>query len=649
MSAFPFQPRQRLEAVFTDFVRTLAVPVPVRAALLDPAFLAGNPGFYLYYPLLFTEALGAGAVPVTQLERLCLAGFLYYRSLIEFDKLLDGNPDQPRSLHLLTGQACGEEGIRLLAGLFADQPEFWVGWNGRKAEYVGAMLLEKKDEQTLTPEAYEQLADGKSAFGKVAIDSVALLAGTAGSAAHAALLDSHRAFSVGFQLLDDYVDFREDLANRQYNAAHHALAAHLGQSLADLRTQSHLVVYKRFHLSGVAERILAQALNYLDRADALVQHLPAQGWRDVIYRKRKEVLLLKLQIEGYQRTLAARLQLATEYAPGTTDLVTASDRALAYVTGQQNEDGSWQEIYNNAGLSNVWATGYIASHLGALAPEAVAAAGRFLQTHRQPEGWGYNTDWIADTDSTTCALLTLHATDQLPAPDLTRWLSWQQPDGGFSTYADHNALRRSLDYGVDDVRGWTQSHPCVSALAYHLLSQVPGYDESACRLEAYLLTQRRANLWDSYWWTSEIYATTYVLRGRWRRHGPDALAWHTLAALLGQQHADGSFRDAYTAGSAFYTALVLSTLAAHPAVLARYRVEAEAAGRWLLAHQFTDGSFASTAALRIPAPHVRDVRRITDWQYAHRMTNIRTDDFMRLFSTAVAAQALRSYHSLRTA
>lgn len=647
------------EALFR-FVRSLPSAAFLQPTLTEGAFVDENPRFYLEYPRLFGPCFGLTPAD-PRLERLCWAGYLYYCALIAFDKLLDGTPTPTESAPpppspatlLLTGLTCQEESIKLLTGLFGETSEFWQLWNQRKAEYYGAMKLEKNPELVLDEAAYVRFADHKSAFGHMGIEGAFLLAPGADPAARAALLDSHRWFSAGFQVLDDYVDFREDFETRQFNQAHQALRAHFGEEATAWAARRDVaLLHKQFHLSGVAENLLTASLAYFDRADAAVAHLPgAEAWRRVVYLKRQEALLMKLQIGGYLETLRTQVR-RVEVRPATPPgLAEGVENAVAFVVGEQEPDGSWREIYNNAGLSNVWATAYVAQHLGAVphpaAREAVQRAGRFLLAHRQNGLWGYNTDWIADTDSTTCALLALHRGGFAVASDLATWVAGQQPDGGFTTYPDTPALARSLDYRVADVGGWTQSHPCVSALAYFLLewADADGTTPARQRLETYLAQTRRPDDgWPSYWWTSGLYATTYALKGYWQHHAPDYRTRPVLAALLADQHPTGAFGDGFGAESPFYTALVLDALASHPAAWAYARYRAERAARWLLGQQYADGSFAPTAALRIPAPDVREPDAHSGWPVAHRFTNIRTDDFRRLFSTAAAAAALATHH-----
>lgn len=284
-AAPPLDPTR--EALFR-FVRSLPSAAFLQPTLTEGSFVDENPRFYLEYPRLFGPCFGLPDDD-PRLERLCWAGYLYYCALIAFDKLLDGTlppdgtpPPSPATL-LLTGLTCQEESLKLLTGLFGETGDFWNQWNGRKAEYHGALKREKQPGFDPDETAYVQLAHHKAAFGKMGIEGAFLLAAKADAAVRDALLESHRWFSAGFQVLDDYVDFREDFATGQFNRAHQALRAHFGTEVAWAARPDVALLHKQLHLNGVAERLLGEALGYFDRATAAVAHLPAaDAWRRVV-------------------------------------------------------------------------------------------------------------------------------------------------------------------------------------------------------------------------------------------------------------------------------------------------------------------------------------------------------------------------------
>ena len=69
--------------------------------------------------------------------------------------------------------ALQEETIKILTSIYGYKSSFWELWQQRKEEYFKAIQTEKHLLTTpmVSFEQYSSLADDKSAFGKIAIDS----------------------------------------------------------------------------------------------------------------------------------------------------------------------------------------------------------------------------------------------------------------------------------------------------------------------------------------------------------------------------------------------------------------------------------------------------------------------------------------------
>ena len=67
-----------------------------------------------------------------------------------------------------------KETIKILTSIYGYKSPFWGLWQQRKAEYFKAIHTEKRLLTTpmVSFEQYSSLADDKSAFGKIAIDSL---------------------------------------------------------------------------------------------------------------------------------------------------------------------------------------------------------------------------------------------------------------------------------------------------------------------------------------------------------------------------------------------------------------------------------------------------------------------------------------------
>ena len=71
-------------------------------------------------------------------------------------------------------QTVSKETIKILTSIYGYKSPFWKLWQQRKAEYFKAIQTEKRllTIPEVSFEQYSSLADDKSAFGKIAIDSL---------------------------------------------------------------------------------------------------------------------------------------------------------------------------------------------------------------------------------------------------------------------------------------------------------------------------------------------------------------------------------------------------------------------------------------------------------------------------------------------
>ncbi|MFM7851650.1 MAG: hypothetical protein ACKO96_06945, partial [Flammeovirgaceae bacterium] len=198
------------------------------------------------------------------------------------------------------------------------------------------------------------------------------------------------------------------------------------------------------------------------------------------------------------------------------------DSGLNFLQTFQSKNGSFSDYFNDAGISDTWVTAFMLSLLSScemsdkvIKSRMIARAHAFL--HAQKGLWGYNRHWIPDADSSTFVLLASQQTYGIVNKVLlSQWLSYQNQDGGFSTYSDENTLIPLLSTSrqkINCVKGWTQSHLCVSAAAFYLLSLIGDKTKNFFLLKRYILRcQKSDGLWDSYWWTSPIYSTCIIIK-----------------------------------------------------------------------------------------------------------------------------------------
>lgn len=162
-----FEPSLNRFNVYSD---SLQIDKESKRLLKDSFFIDNNFAFYLCYPYLFASAFNVDEKKVADLS---IAGYLYYKSIIFMDELLDKNKISMELVTKIT--ICQEEAIKLLSSIFPLSSQFWKNWNQRRIEYLNAFHVDKVLLNVKSFKEFEVHAGNKSAFGKVAIDALNLL------------------------------------------------------------------------------------------------------------------------------------------------------------------------------------------------------------------------------------------------------------------------------------------------------------------------------------------------------------------------------------------------------------------------------------------------------------------------------------------
>lgn len=187
-----------IEKYFTEFskyIKNLNLDFKIEHSILSTEFLNSNPTFYLFYPKLFSIETKENKETI---DLLCIAGYLYYQSVIIMDAIIDEKNISKYPVAVV----CQEESVKLLTFIFGLNSNFWSLWNLRKNEFFNAItiqndLIEKSNVEFIE---FETLADYKSSFGKIAIDSIFSLQNKNDTNLYNKYLKSHKYFSIGFQL-----------------------------------------------------------------------------------------------------------------------------------------------------------------------------------------------------------------------------------------------------------------------------------------------------------------------------------------------------------------------------------------------------------------------------------------------------------------
>jgi hypothetical protein len=631
-----------------DYVKLLPVDDTLKEYILEERFIKENPSFYSYYPLLFERVFK----PIGDVKLLSIAGFLYYKSILTIDNVFDKETFDSKLYFL--ANFCQEEAIKILTSLFSLDSVFWSFWNKRKKEYAYALHIDKTLKNANSAEDFERLAECKSAIGKVAIDALHIMSIQVNDEVYKDVLNSHKYFYAGFQILDDLDDLKEDIEHNQFNFAHSKLKINLNIENGCDKEYTISELNKLLYLTGTAQELLDMAIDYFDKSEKYIEKYQLTDWIKEIRKLNNISISRKLNIDAYIKNIEVRLILSKDKISLPNSSKNAIKKAVQFLQKNQNKEGAWQEWYNDAGCSDSWATAFILSFIcqkdslikfnNASIKNAIGFLEKFADNI-----WGYNRYWLPDGDSTTFALLALHEENNVKNQNawFQKWLSFQKSDSGFSTYNSRVDLMSSLDKDDDNgLDGWLNSHLCVSSSAFYYISKVKPHTKMHDSLKAYILSKVNVKgIWDSYWWTSAIYSTAFLIKSSAHFEDVNFQSKIDVAIhfLLQTQNQNGSFGDTYNSESAFYTALMVDALTENTSVYNRYLPSIKKAYTWLLENQLTDGSWNATPALRVPSPNVIHPDESAYWKEDTKGLNIRVTEFNRLFTSAIAISAIAKY------
>lgn len=635
---------------YKKYITALDLKKEAKETLISDEFIYNVDLVYTYYPMLFNEAFGV--TDKEFLNKLSLAGYFCFQSINTFDDLIDTvTPSKVFEKYIFSIQML-EESIKLLTTLFNIDAPFWNYWMLRKKEFSNAYKTSKKlDNSIKNLTDYEALANDKSAYAKLAIDSLYLISEMDNKKEiHDVLLQSQKHFSTALQVLDDIKDLSQDLTDGQFNI--------LRLSLNKTEHKDVEQIKAFFYQSGIISNYLNYAIQQTDKAietSREISDLP--HWEFTINQVRNKLIKTRLNIDGYvkvhtvtHKSSSVRKRNATQHEQlQLTSIITT---AVTYIFTHQEVSGNWLDYFNAAGLSDSWCTAFILATLpkNYFSPhhDKIQQAISFLQADaKYKNGWGYNTSWMIDPDSTSFAMLALLNTDyNIDQTILDSWFSFQKENGGFGTYKDSNAVQMSLELPALNVDGWTQSHFCVSATAYYFLAKAKKrgilFDRSKLdNLRNYLFSNNETH---AYWWTDNIYAYNYLLKGAIILNDTDIIE-HCIKHLKTKYLSEILLKK--ITQNNFYLGLLLDTICSSVLLFEEHSDVAHKLAGLLVDNQKEDGSWKGAYSLRIPFPSVIDPSsEVKEWGKGTIGTNKLFIDFHALFSTVICIKGLHNFKIL---
>lgn len=626
-------------------------------SLLDDYEFNRYAEFYNYYPFLFYDAFGN--VEIENISKINIASFMCFKSVVINDELVDSKSKiEDFEFKKLLSETFYNEAKKLLHNIFDHKSLFWSHWEKRISEIQKTKQLDSKYAiKNITYKEYEEFADGKSAMAKLAIDSLYILSGNKEETLYNDLLTLQKHYSVSMQLFDDLFDVAEDNENKQFNIATYYLTRRLKKQDITASEISLNEFEKYLFLSDIDGLLLRKAIKHLSVSNQIAQKYNLKSWLNLLKTyenifngiiRGKEEYLCALQSKIVKKprfSNISQIEINVNLIEGTIKL--GSD----YVQLKQKK-GRWLDYKTSAGVSDTWATGFIA-YLGKefLPFNYYNSAISFLTRENSPL-WGYKENYINDSDSSNFALLAMMAAKKRTMYDKIKFLiKRQNKDGGFPTYTDEEIpmLRARMKYSAKkSYVGWTQSHVCVSSVSFHLLATLPQGIESQrfALLQKYLGNKFQTKKTLSYWWTSDIYSIYWCMLS-YTKIDDNKLKKNLIKRideLVLIYKSTNSIGDNYNNNSIFYTSMLLKILCIlKEQKVKTYEGQIETLVNKIVISQFEDGSWASTNALRLPDTNVTDPATISSWPESERGCNVRAKEWNSLFTTVVATNAIFHY------
>jgi len=645
---------EHIKKELSTYLSNLSVPDKIADILTSPDFINKPTELYAYYPFLFNKAFNY--TDDESLLRLSFAGFFYFKYILLLDQFMDKG--KMNKEELILSNILHEESIKLLSFLFPSDSEFWNYWKKRKYEFITAYQMERTEGGVSTFKDFEKLTDYKSAVGKAAIDGLFILSGQKNKQAHTDLLLAHKLGYIATQIGDDIKDFKEDMEEGQFNITIHLLQLKLEEKGKKQENYSIEQLNKLIYIYGIASDLFQRSFKYTEDAIELCQKYHLDTWIRLKQSRLISSRLTKKQTDDYLRTTELKVSLKLserkEHIAFKVDkenvlIQSSMEKAANFITIAQFSDGSWTDLIIDKLFAETWVTAFVLQNISIAKQlydsEVLDRASNYLLESKKGL-WSMNEMWIEEGITSAWTLLALKNCGLKIGEYLSLWMEYQQDDGGFSSYKDKDILLKTIN--KENADGWLMSHPCISAIALSILDDEESYRLEIEKLNAYFVSAVKDGLWNSYWWTSPLLTTSFVMQylANNQQIKEEKLIEKAVIQLIKLQNNDGSFGDIYTKKSAFYTSFAIKALCSSKKIFDENLNAVRKSIIWLIKNQFDDGSWDGTAAIRIPSFEEKDPESIKNWKLQGSYVNIRIKEEYRVLTTAVSLSALYAYFSM---
>lgn len=613
----------------------------------------GRNDFFLFYKNMYSYLKPAfPPIDPLNLQKLERASLLFFQSLLSFDNAID-KPQAPDFRNFIKdGFLLHELAIRELTDIFTSDSLFWKSFDLIKKKYFLALQIEDElinERKILSFDTFSKLAEGKSIFCTAAVDALCSI--TNDYSNEECLKNSILQLHIGFQFLDDIDDFSLDLKTNQPNLAVSMVRKYVQENGINISPENSISYHKLLFISGTATNILEMSIQSFEKAVLKLKNIPLIEYKEYVHNyiiKCKKLIIsigqALLKAEQKKKLSLNKITLSQQKS-FKTKLNSTVELAYKFLYSQLDNDYLWRDFLTSMGQSSFWVTGYVGFFLS-----EIRCSNHLLKkvaaNLSNAEFTSYNNEMIQDADSSSFCIGFLSQQDKPISDELIQnWIRHCNESGGWRTYLDINTLKKRLELPFDySVTGWTKPHLCVTAAAANvLLHYKASFNDLLEKTLSFLANhQSLEGFWQSYWWTSPIYATSLALQAfvkagnKYHSEITKSIEW-----LLSLQTKDGCWLNPYTnLPSAFYTALSIKALIVTRDSISNQAIEKGT--NWLIENQYSDGSWQCQHILRIPSPDSENPELLKNWRKGSFGVNTIVDDHRRIFSTVTALNSLKT-------
>ena len=582
----------------------------------------GSLSFYTYLPLDILKRAQNDELYIDKTIDLSIYAILYVAAIVCTDKLIDKQSDGKISEKVLIEYIyfIKEHAIRGLQRILGDETYFWKSFDNLKKRLFEYSKAKNHEFHGDKEELLGHLLN-KSRLIEAYVTSMQVIVRE--DLEWDKILSALNKFHTAFQLVDDYEDLNDDVITDQLN-----YYLYIGKELYDTsKDLDHFI--KLLYAEGIIEQGLNLAFTISREAADEFSAL------EMAYSLKYALILhyqigrMIVEIKFLKEKAATKAELSN-HKLFENDIRSSIDKSLTFIKNRKKNNNSWSDFMTLAGSGTNWITAFVVSMLGEFPENKSYLQDSLAWLEKQGRNFV-----VIDADSANFLIKAKEMMDQeILGSDINQWKQFRHPSGGFSTYVGHEINKILHVDAHTDTKGWTSEQYCVTAVACWIAKSMDNKEVYQKSLSYLQQGMRPDGSILSYWWTEDLYATAFAVMC--------GLDEKPLAYLLSRQTSEGYWTN-MGKPSVFYTSLCVKALESITAADANIRNCIEQGIKWLLSQQNDDGSWDSEYLLKIPSPEVLDPQEIKRWKKSSFGVNVITDNYERVFTTALTYNALSLY------